>query len=157
MSIFPSNNGIAHKLSAAQKEYLVDHLDGERSITNRNTNEIRTRGALLSRHFIHHKETITSRPTATVLTDKGRDALCAILGEYAEQLMRAQEVFLKRPVYPKAATSVERETLLRNLMSLRNYDEQPKPTGNAYGRFVGPAARPQDGGRFAFDDAGRSG
>jgi hypothetical protein len=156
-SIFPSNDGIAQKLSAAQKEYLVDHLDGKRAIANRDAHEIRTRGALIARKLIQHKETITSRPTATVLTDKGRDALCAILGEYAEQLMRAQEVFLKRPVHPKAATSVERETLLRNLMSLRNYDEQPKLTGNAYGRFIVSATRPQDGGRFAFDDADQSG
>lgn len=137
MSLYPSNDGIADDLSAAQKEYLVDHLDGQRPLANRNAHEVRTRGSLLARGFIHHKETITSRPTATVLTDKGRDALCAILAEYAEQLLRAEQEFLKRPVQPKAATSIERETLLRNLMTLRRSDNRQEikyaygPTPNA--------------------------
>jgi hypothetical protein len=145
MSLYPSNDCIADYLSAAQKEYLVDHLDGQRALVNRNAHEVRTRGSLIARGFIHHKETITSRPTATVLTDKGRDALCAILAGYAEQLLRAEENFLKRPVQPKA----ERETLLKNLMTLRRSDDRQEtkyaygPTPNA-ARDVQHAARSLD-------------
>src|SRR5262245_54563680 len=130
---------IANFLSPTQKEFLVDHVDGPRPIRNFG-NEANVRNGLISKGLVRYEQSlnVTSRPSATVLTEAGRNALCAVLAVYAERLIRADKL-LDRPVQPKAATSEEREQLFRNLMALRRYYEQPMR--RAYGAIPQAEAR----------------
>ena len=89
--------GISFPLSMTQAEFLVDHIDTVRPITT-NALESATRNALLARSLIrycHNLEGANSAfgaPKGTVLTDKGREVVCAVLAHYADQLVRARVI-----------------------------------------------------------------
>jgi len=79
-----------NSLSQIQRECLIDHIDVGRPITH-GGNEDATRKALIKRKLIRLDppgSTIT--PTRTVLTDLGREMVGAILGYYADVLVKAK-------------------------------------------------------------------
>lgn len=86
-----SIQGVSFPLSMTQAEFLVDHIDAVRPFTG-NRLEDATRNALLHRGLIRYSvsEMINPKPTGTVLTEKGREIVCAVLAHYADQLVRAR-------------------------------------------------------------------
>ena len=82
---------IAMRLSRYQREYLIDHIDGIRPVIVNNNIDNMARNALLGRNLIRYvpAESISARPRGTALTELGRATLCALLGYYADQLVRA--------------------------------------------------------------------
>ena len=93
-------SGISFPLSMTQAEFLVSHVDCVRPITT-NSLEISTMNSMLHRGLIRYSESFTSRPKGTVLTDKGREIVCAVLGHYADQLVRARLLAEKPQFIPK--------------------------------------------------------
>lgn len=83
--------------SAAQRKMLIDHVDGAVPI-NWNDNSGGVRRVLLSRKLLRGEPHGTSRPQWTVLTEDGRDALGAILGDCADTLVRAGLLEEKSPL-----------------------------------------------------------
>lgn len=80
--------GIHFPISMVQAEFLIDHIDAVRPITA-NSLEASTRNSMLARKLIRFTDGIIN-PKGTVLTDKGREVVCAILGHYADQLVRTR-------------------------------------------------------------------
>lgn len=145
MTAFDSTPSTVGRLSAAQKEYLVDHIDGSRPVRCTKL-DIATRGALIAKQLIRYKPhlNVTARPEFTVLTDRGRDVLCAVLADYADKLTR----FVRVAKLFDHASSVERETLSRNLLALdlhrHSYRQPMEKIG--YG-FHSRTGDPPNGGR----------
>ena len=75
------------KLTALQRDMLVNHIDGTVDVTLNDHNLVQVRGSLLHNGMI--KGATPFRPRATVLTERGRYALAAVLANYAEALVKA--------------------------------------------------------------------
>lgn len=91
MTLEPSFLDMIWKLSKLQRDFLVDHVDTIKPFCD-NPIENMTRESLIVRKLVRYEPETRSRlgvPTGTVLTTEGRIALCTILGQYAEALMRA--------------------------------------------------------------------
>lgn len=76
-------------LSRVQCDFLVDHVDEGRPVIH-DRNEDTTRAALIARELIRYdqNESLVGRPKRTMLTDRGRECVCVILGEYADALFK---------------------------------------------------------------------
>lgn len=80
------------RLSVLQREMLIDHIDCIVPIDRRDTRSDHagvTRNWLIANKFLKCHPTSTYRPTGTSLTEDGRAAVCIILGDYADALVRA--------------------------------------------------------------------
>ena len=75
-------------LSIAQRNMLVDHINGPVGISLTNPRTIQGRNALIAQGLLQRSPE-PARPHSTVLTELGRMALAAVLDEYAEVLIRA--------------------------------------------------------------------
>ena len=79
----------AHKLSETQQQYLMDHVDGRRPVIN-DRGEGGTRHALVQRGLVKYHPANAARPQQTIITDRGRGVLCAILGMMGDALQRKE-------------------------------------------------------------------
>lgn len=70
---------VARMLSFAQWEYLAEHFQGARPITNA-SNESRTRQALVRHKLIG----VDAQSKHTILTEKGHTVMCAARGMMAD-------------------------------------------------------------------------
>ena len=88
---------LARELSIPQWEFLADHFERKRPIHTREAvwNEGRIRVALLNRELVrlHPPANVTSKPTHTVLTEKGHAVMCAALGMMADMLYANELAF----------------------------------------------------------------
>lgn len=119
MSAYDTTPIAALRLSATQREFIVDHVDGTREIRHIKSEDT-TRKALTAMRLVVYvtPENISKRPHATRLTDKGRDVLCAVLANYAERLMRfAFDTEIANP-----QQSLLREKMLRQMYLLRGFN-----------------------------------
>lgn len=80
-----STLAIAHKLTKPQRDLLLEHVDGLVPVKQGLENFVRN--ALFERRLLRFERTL--RPQNTILTDLGREVLCALLGSYADALVRA--------------------------------------------------------------------
>jgi hypothetical protein len=81
---------IVNKLSKLQREYLIEHCCGLHPFVNEPL-ENATRRSLIERELIEYEPPIRSKlgiPQGTVLTDDGKEAVCAVLDQCAEALIR---------------------------------------------------------------------
>ncbi len=79
------------KLSKLQREFLIDHVDGVRPFIDQQIENM-TRESMIARGLVRYHPQSRShlgRPDGTALTNDGREALCTILGQYADALCRA--------------------------------------------------------------------
>jgi hypothetical protein len=83
------------QLTALQRNMLINHIDGTVDVTLHDHNLVQVRGSLLRNGMI--KGATPFRPRATMLTERGRYALAAVLAHYAEALVRAG-VLEARPI-----------------------------------------------------------
>lgn len=86
----PSFEDMIRKLSKLQRDFLVDHVDGLRPFVDQPI-ENQTRESLVARKLVRYEPLARSQlgaPNGTMLTDAGREALCWLLGQYADALMR---------------------------------------------------------------------
>ncbi len=88
-------------LSSKMRDVLIDHLDG-RPVPLLRTSELSgveakrcadrwlTTRSLLLRGFLKHNSNGAKAPTHTLVTEAGRRELGALLGEYADAIVRAR-------------------------------------------------------------------
>jgi len=88
-------------LSSKMRDVMIDHLDG-RAVPIIRISELSgveasraadrhiTTRALLLRGFLKPNSNQTKNPVYTLITEKGRAELCALLGEYADAILRAR-------------------------------------------------------------------
>lgn len=95
--------GLSFHISTTQCEFLIEHCCGERPITS-NHLEAATRCALISRGLLRLQTHINAvnRERGTVLTDKGREVVCIILGNYIDALMEAGLLKERPPLFVEA-------------------------------------------------------
>jgi hypothetical protein len=106
-----------NQLTGKQRQMLIDHIDGPLDITTRDAHLIPVRNSLIASGMLRPDTPahIGLRPRTTILTERGRFALAAILANYAEALVRAGMMEARpidilaqikrspRPVSPEAA------------------------------------------------------
>ena len=100
--------GLSFHISVPQCDLLIGHCNGPRLINLRDNSENIVRRALIAQALIREEPGlhITACPTHTVLTDKGRETVCIILGNYIDRLVEAN-VLKDRPAF--VAASYKRE------------------------------------------------
>ena len=78
-------------LTNAQRALLILHIDGPLPVIASDAAVMNTRRALMSRKLLKDDKPgpLSWRPESTSLTEKGRNAVAAILAEYAEMLIKA--------------------------------------------------------------------
>lgn len=82
---------VARKLTSPQREILIEHAIGPVPIDLRVSHEGAIRRSTVNSLFtlnLIRKSGQSPRPTATVMTDLGREVCCFILGQYADALVR---------------------------------------------------------------------
>jgi hypothetical protein len=77
---------IANQLSRQQRDCLILHLDNPQSI--KRGPEFTTAYSLMYRDLL--RGDAPNFPRFTLLTELGREVLCAVLGDYADALVRAE-------------------------------------------------------------------
>ena len=85
--MFPRNE--VTRLSHTQCEFLIRHIDTTVPICNL-LNEPRTRKAMLEKRYIRYEPANAVKPKATVLTELGREMVCAICDFWLESLLKAR-------------------------------------------------------------------
>jgi hypothetical protein len=86
----PSLGMIVNKLSKLQRDYLVDHIDVMRPFLNEPL-ENATRKSMIERGLIRYEpptHSLLGVPHGTVFTDDGREAVCEVLEQCAQALIR---------------------------------------------------------------------
>lgn len=91
------HKAVARSLSQPQRELLIEHVDGSRSL------EIKVavgknnaaRKVLIAKRLLRPDR--RERPTKTFITDDGREVLAYVLAEYADALVRAGCVGIATP------------------------------------------------------------
>lgn len=85
----PLSAGEVRQLSPAQRDHLIDHIDGAVAIVRAGPHLAPVRHSLLKLSLLQPQERGTTRPAFTILTERGRRAVGMILGECADALVRA--------------------------------------------------------------------
>lgn len=78
---------VMKEFTPAQRDMLIDHIDGALEVST--SRLVTVRRALLARKLIRPYPAGAIRPRQTTLTEHGRCAVCRILGDYADALVRA--------------------------------------------------------------------
>lgn len=78
-------------LSRKQREMLIEHIDGPQPVVL-TSDQSATRASLLRFEFLQFDEPASPRPFNTLLTDRGREAICIFLDAEAGLLMRAHSL-----------------------------------------------------------------
>jgi hypothetical protein len=77
-------------LSKFQRDFLIEHIDRQVPIIRAEHGaRAKTANALIAAGMLRLVPTGARFPQGTKLTDVGREAVCIILGEYADALSRA--------------------------------------------------------------------
>jgi hypothetical protein len=77
-------------LSTMQRDLLVAHIDGTEVPVLRNVPfRYQAQAALVARGWLRWLPNNTSRPTASVITQRGRKELALLLAEWAEVIVQA--------------------------------------------------------------------
>jgi hypothetical protein len=79
------------RLTAHQRDLLIDHIDGPVDVSVHNVHTVQCRNALIAYGLLRGTPTNvpTARPRHTALTERGRMAVAIVLGDYADGLIRA--------------------------------------------------------------------
>jgi hypothetical protein len=98
-----------HRLTAFQRDMLIEHVDGPVDVTVRDHRRVCVRDSLITNGMLRpdHSGPRPIRPKATILTERGRYALAAVLAHYAESLIRAGMLERSRPIEVLARIKAE--------------------------------------------------
>lgn len=77
------------KISRTQRDFLLKHVDGPHEMDERDRQVVKAKNAMLRAGLVQGVPRGDPRPRTTELSDAGRQAVCAILGEAADALLRA--------------------------------------------------------------------
>jgi hypothetical protein len=77
------------RLTAHQRDLLIDHIDGPVDVSVHNVHTVQCRNALIGYGLLRGTPTDAPRPRHTALTERGRMAVAIVLGDYADGLIRA--------------------------------------------------------------------
>jgi hypothetical protein len=100
------NRWQVRQLSHAQCEFLTEHIDIVRPICLE-AGEDKTRAVMLQRGYIRYEPYNAIKPRGTVLTDDGREMVCAICDMWLEALTRVQQLRVEKTTH---------DSLLRELL-----------------------------------------
>jgi hypothetical protein len=99
-----------HSLTALQRDMLIAHVDGAVDVTVHDHRQVVIRASLIRNGMLRpfHSGPKPIRPKATILTERGRYALAAVLSHYAESLVRAGMLERSRPLAVWAGIKAEK-------------------------------------------------
>jgi hypothetical protein len=83
------SDGAIRKLSANQRDLLIDHIDGPLDVSVHDSHTVQCRNGLIASGLLRGSPTGEPRPRQTVLTERGRMTVALVLGYYADALIRA--------------------------------------------------------------------
>lgn len=86
------------KLSRTQRNFLLRHIDGPYEMDDRDRQIVIARNVMLGAKLVYGFPLGSLKPRKTMLTDAGRQAVCAILGEAADALVRAGLLEQENPI-----------------------------------------------------------
>lgn len=100
------HKAVARALSQAQRELLIDHVDGSSALEIAVIAGERSgaRKVLIAKRLIRPDR--RERPRSTVITDDGRQVLSWVLAEYADALARAGCVGIATPIAARSAATL---------------------------------------------------
>jgi hypothetical protein len=108
---------MVNELKVSLRNLLIEHATGPQPIIR--GPEEHSRAALLRRELIRYEwqngVAASAFPKATALTELGREVVCIILGDYADQIVASQK-FLER-LARKPKPVFNREVALAKLMA----------------------------------------
>jgi hypothetical protein len=99
-----SVRSIAFKMPKPQRDLLIAHIDGPQLLAI--GPETSTRTALIDRKLLRFDTYASLRPKNTIITALGREVLCAILGDYADALVRAGALTKVPPIVFKRSPKI---------------------------------------------------
>lgn len=105
-----SSREIAVRMPKPQRDLLIAHVDGPQPLTI--SHESMVRNALLARDLLRFDNRASLRPKSTHLTDLGREVLCAILGDYADALVRCGALETIPTIVLRLAPKIAPETIV---------------------------------------------
>src|SRR5271156_4079611 len=85
----PITTSEVRRLSQRQRDLMIAHIDREVDVIMKNNHLAPVRNSLM-RIGMLKGATQGDRPRATVLTERGRQVVCIILGQCADALMQSQ-------------------------------------------------------------------
>ena len=110
-----SVRAIANKLSKQQRDFLIDHIDGPHPISQ--GYETFVRNALEARGLVCFDLPQSLRPKTTIITELGREIVCAILGDYADALVRSGVIEKAPPIELEWSPPLQETNLAREWVS----------------------------------------
>lgn len=105
----PLSDDSIRRLKPAQRDLLVDHIDG--SVQLSVSRLVQTRASLLKAGLLRGHPSHAARPPETVLTEAGRRAVGVILGDCADALVRAGLLAQENPLQVLAQLRAARSAL----------------------------------------------
>jgi hypothetical protein len=121
------------RLSHAQCEFLVQHIDSVRPL-RQDGHESITRRLMVQHEYIRYEPPNAHRPRGTVLTEFGRQAVCAICDMWLEALLKLH--------YGEQFTSAYGPLNEKNLHAIRRRINRRPVTGTD--AVESPAAETKD-------------
>src|SRR5579863_25172 len=115
----PVSDAEIRRLSAAQRNLLIDHIDGPVDVSLINRWDKSARRGLISTRLLEGHPRGSIRPRQTTLTERGREALGMVLGDYADALVRAGLLEQQNPL-----------AVLRRLKTMRAFPTRSGDTPN---------------------------
>lgn len=121
-------DSMIRRLTASQRELLIDHIDGEVDVVTANHHMTGVRGSLMKAGLL--LGTATKRPRTTILTEPGRRAVGMVLGDYADALVRAGLLEQENPLQVLQSLKAARRELERpsDLAVMMREEGQTVPT-----------------------------
>lgn len=92
--MLPSEQTIVERLSKLQRDLLIEHVRQDMRPFTTAQPESSTRASLILRGLIRYEpddRSMLGVPEGTVLTERGRAAVCVVLGWYMDALVAAAE------------------------------------------------------------------
>jgi hypothetical protein len=91
----PITDAFVRKVSIAQRQILIEHIDGAVPVVRGDQCRTQTTNALLANGLLRdasHCGVGSSRPRETLLTERGRETVARVLAEYADALSKVMEL-----------------------------------------------------------------
>ena len=101
-----------NKITGRQRDALIEHMDGACAWVVRDSPRLKTVRSLLAHEWIRLDD--PARPRRTLITDRGREVLAALLADWADALALAAEkrgAEPSRPFVNEAREVAEAENL----------------------------------------------
>jgi hypothetical protein len=116
------NPGMVRRLSLAKRDLLIEHIDTAVLVHHKHASRTIVAKSLM-RDGLIRADMAGARPSATVLTPAGREAVAMILADYADAMVRAG-LMEERPLQILQAL----RALRVNYRAIPGHPRPPKPS-----------------------------